>query len=353
MPGPRWSVGYAEALDRSVPSRRSRQGRWSASGARRRRAPGDPAGGVELRPVPLPVVEAERVALAASPAGRWPGQVAESMPPDSSTTARDALSPRERPIAVPATSVPGSVAPQVLVQLDLEAHRQAVREYPVGQLPGRLLASQAGENRTSHAPASACSRSMLAGPLVVRTVADDELDLVFPLQVRQVVPAGCARISPMAGVFRSRTTATRRSTPSDIECAAGLQRHLVARRRTGPPADRGRPVCARGSPPVTQTWRHAEAGHARQDLLDAHPLAAMEGIGRVAVAAAQRAARQAHERRGPAGGAGLALDGVKDLGDAQCRQGLVLDGHPAGATGPRWSSARAAGRPSRAAVVSG
>jgi hypothetical protein len=62
---------------------------------------------------------------------------------------------------------------------------------------------------------------------------------------------------------------------------------------------------------------NAVVAHAREDFIHRHPLAAGEGVGGVAVAAAQRAAGQAHEHGGPAHRAGLALQGEEDLGDAQ------------------------------------
>src|SRR5256885_15839170 len=54
--------------------------------------------------------------------------VAESRPPDNNTTAADAV-----------TLLPRHVAPEVFVQLDLQAHRQPVLEYPVGELARREL----------------------------------------------------------------------------------------------------------------------------------------------------------------------------------------------------------------------
>src|SRR2546430_13390755 len=54
--------------------------------------------------------------------------VAESRPPDNNTTAGDAV-----------TLLPRHIAPQVFVQLDLQAHRQPVLEYPVGELARREL----------------------------------------------------------------------------------------------------------------------------------------------------------------------------------------------------------------------
>ena len=54
-----------------------------------------------------------------------------------------------------------------------------------------------------------------------------------------------------------------------------------------------------------------------QDVVDRPPLAAVEGVGGVAIRAAQRAARQPNEHRRPARLAGLALQRQEDLGDAE------------------------------------
>ncbi len=81
--------------------------------------------------MPLAVVERQRVA--AKPRSRAiASDVAESIPPESEHDGRRsgqrALDQR-----------PGVVAPEHLVQLHLEAHRQAVGEDPVGELAGREL----------------------------------------------------------------------------------------------------------------------------------------------------------------------------------------------------------------------
>src|SRR2546430_4712209 len=54
--------------------------------------------------------------------------VAESRPPDNNTTAAD-----------PSTLPSRHIAPQVFVQLNLQAHRQPVLEYPVGERARREL----------------------------------------------------------------------------------------------------------------------------------------------------------------------------------------------------------------------
>src|SRR6187455_2218958 len=100
--------------------------------------------------------------------------VAESSPPDSNTTARTAgLLSRD-------------IAPQHLVKLQLEPHRQAICEDPVGELPCRQLL---GARREQHL--AACGKAarfdLRPAPLVVGTIADHELDLLLRTQQREVV----------------------------------------------------------------------------------------------------------------------------------------------------------------------
>src|ERR1700741_5120455 len=58
-----------------------------------------------------------------------------------------------------------------------------------------------------------------------------------------------------------------------------------------------------------------------EDVVDRPPLAAVEGVRGIAVLAAQRAAGQAHEDRGPARLAGLALQRKEDFGDLEAFRG--------------------------------
>src|SRR5262249_29255700 len=62
-------------------------------------------------------------------------------------------------------------------------------------------------------------------------------------------------------------------------------------------------------------------GYLGQDVRDRPPLAAVEGVGRVAVLAAQRATREPHENGGNSYVLGLALERMKDLGDFQALAG--------------------------------
>ena len=63
----------------------------------------------------------------------------------------------------------------------------------------------------------------------------------------------------------------------------------------------------------------AVAANFIQDLLQAHPLTTLEGIGGVTVAAAQRTAGQTHKHRGETHGVRLSLQGVEDFSNTQLR----------------------------------
>src|SRR4029077_14800330 len=102
--------------------------------------------------------------------------VAESRPPESSTTAG------ERNL------LPRHVAPEVLVKLDLEAHRQAVLEDPVRQLPRRLLLVARGEQHRAAGRQRELTQ-LRAAPLVVGAATDHELDEVGGSQARELLVA--------------------------------------------------------------------------------------------------------------------------------------------------------------------
>ncbi len=84
---------------------------------------------IEFRAMTLAVLDAQRIALDNSRARAIARTVAESRPPDSNTMA----------LRCSVTSLAGHVAPQNFVKLQLETHRQAVRQNPIRQERGREL----------------------------------------------------------------------------------------------------------------------------------------------------------------------------------------------------------------------
>src|SRR5258706_3779648 len=134
-----------------------------------------------------PSERATHIAASSSAAWRWPyatesannsnprsraqaRAVAESRPPDSSTTARSAAT---------------LFAPQQLVQLDLEAHRQVVGEDPFGQLARFDLAvARRKQYPAVFAQAELCDLG--PAPFIVRARSDHELDLVMAVELAQL-----------------------------------------------------------------------------------------------------------------------------------------------------------------------
>src|SRR5690242_21839058 len=103
--------------------------------------------------------------------------VAESRPPDSRTTARTGF-------IGTSLSFSRHVAPQDLVELELKANRQPVREDPVGELArGQLLGAGTEEHRAARRQLG----HLRAAPLVVSAIADHELDLLLGAQQCELV----------------------------------------------------------------------------------------------------------------------------------------------------------------------
>src|SRR2546423_7042676 len=256
--------------------------------------------------------------------------VAESRPPDNNTTAADAV-----------TLLPGHIAPQVFVQLDLQAHRQPVLEYPVGELARReLLMTRRKQHRTAGRKGELAQ--LAATPLVVAAPADHELHQVPRAQPRQlliavaVFLAGTGRLD-VDDPRHARIDAPERhrATGFQRDPQAGIAQHGQQLRAA---------LLRQGFASGHTDVRGAELAYPRHDRLRLPPLAAVESISGVAILAAQRAAREAHEHRGPACGVRLALQGVEDLGDLEARH-CMRPGCPGCLTGRvRWECG-AAGRP--------
>src|SRR6202162_1020144 len=240
--------------------------------------------------------------------------VAESRPPDNNTTAAEA-----------STLLPRHIAPEVFVQLDLQAYRQPVLEYPVGEPARReLLMTRRKQHRATGRKGELAQ--LAATPFVVAAAADHEFDQVARAQPRQLLIAVAAFL---AGTRRLDVDDFRhtRIDARERHRAAGFQRDPQAGI-----AQHGQELRAallrEGFASGHTHERRAELAHPRHDRPRLPPLPAVEGIGGVAILAAQRAAREAHEHRRPACGVRLALQGVEDLGDPEARHALWPRGMP-------------------------
>src|SRR5690554_45313 len=228
---------------------------------------------------------------------------AESMPPETRTTA-----------FFSGISAARLVVPEDLVQLHLEAYRQAVGNDPVGKL-ARADLRLAGREQHVAALADGVVNHHAARPVVVGPAADHELDLVVRRQQRDVA-SEVARLLARARGLDVQDARDAGIDPADVERARGLQRDHVA--RVAQPAQQSDAALLRQRLAAGHAdMAHAVAGDLCKDRVDVLPLAAVEGIGGIAVAAAQRAAGQADEYRRPPGVARLALERQENLGDAE------------------------------------
>src|SRR5690606_4555560 len=109
----------------------------------------------------------------------------------------------------------------------------------------------------------------------------------------------------------------------NVERAARLERNVIsgiAKRREEGVTARLRERLAAGDADV----RGVEPASLAEPLADRAPVAARERVGRIAIPATQRAARQADEDARPTARERLALNRAEDLGDAEALLGGVL-----------------------------
>jgi len=208
------------------------------------------------------------------------------------------------------------------VQLSLEAHRQAISDDPIRQLTRRdLLVTRREQHRA--ALIESVLTHALHSPLIVRARAKHELHFVMRGQQRQVVPAVT---SDFTGIRRLDIddAGNPRVDAGDVDGTAGFERNRVAgitQRRQQRQAILLRQWLSASDTDMAYTV----AGDFGEQLCQCAPLAAVEGVGGVAVATAERAAGQPHEHRRPADVRGLSLQGQEDFGDFQtprCRRHL-------------------------------
>src|SRR5262249_24358555 len=89
---------------------------------------------------------------------------------------------------------PGVGRPDVLVKLDLEAHRQLALEDP-GREITRIDATPDGAEQHRTAGRQIARAHLAARPLVIGAVGDHELELVGGAKVRHVLPAIARRLA--------------------------------------------------------------------------------------------------------------------------------------------------------------
>src|SRR5262249_55704213 len=119
------------------------------------------------------------------------------------------------------------VAPEVLVQLDLKTHRQAVLENPVRELAGgKLLVTRREQYGASRRKPELAQ--LRATPLVIAAPADDELHQVLRSQARQLLVA-IAVLLARIGCLDVDHLDDARIDAAELHSAARLERNAQAR----------------------------------------------------------------------------------------------------------------------------
>src|SRR6266581_345892 len=242
-------------------------------------------------------------------------QVAESRPPDSSTTAGRVMSVRPGRRSGCSSSA-ALRAPQHFVKLELHAHRQTVAQYPLRQ-PGRRKAFPDRRKQHRAALRQAVFVQLLDGPAIVGLVGEHELDFVARGEKLEILQAVLGRLA-RARRLEVHDPGDAGIDAANIERTARLQRYRISRVAEHRQQARAGLLC-QGFAAGDADRRAAEVSNPLEDGLDGHRAAPGEGVLGVAPDAAQRATGQPHEYRRQTGASGLALDRVENLADAQWR----------------------------------
>src|SRR5512142_388875 len=151
-------------------------------------------------------------------------------------------------------------------------------------------------------------------PVAVSATRDHELDFVVRTQVIDVLPPVLFDFSG-AGTFHVEDDFRALVDGSDVDRPGGLDQHFEA--VVAEPADEIERLLLRERLAAGDLDQlRSIALHARDDVVERHPLAAGERVLRVAPAAAEVAAGEADEDTRPAGVRRLALDRVEDFSDS-------------------------------------
>src|SRR2546428_164478 len=226
----------------------------------------------------------------------------ESMPPLSRTTARG-LSPGFLSMTRVRVSDPAHVGgPDVLVDLELQADRQAIGQDPFSQ-PPRVENAVHGGQQHAAAGGETMTRDDLPGPVVVGTVGDDELHLVRRLQESDVLEA-VLPVHTASGTLQVHDHHGARVEGREIQAAAGFDGHFEA--AIAQLTDQVvHAFLQEGLAPCDQDEARPERGDARQDRADRQVAPFLEGVRRIAPRATQIAVGEADEHARSTGVAGI------------------------------------------------
>jgi hypothetical protein len=135
--------------------------------------------------------------------------------------------------------------------------------------------------------------------------------------LNEAVPWWTERVALWQALDRTYTTRTGRPSVFQqpyVNAASVVQTRTVAQRLADSDAE-----LAAGH---THMMR-AQARHMGQNVVQGPPFSAGEGVGRIAVLAAQRTAGKSHEHRRETHGVAFALERAENLGDLEPRRGLA------------------------------
>src|SRR5258706_1500614 len=209
---------------------------------------------------------------------------------------------------------PRLLAPELLMQLRLQTHRQLVAQYPVGEPAGfEFAVRRRKQYRTNRSKIPFVEQQFR--PRVVSFVEQHELDFVALVQVPEIAPRVLRRLARARrlDIEYARDAGIHRR---DVDRAARFEGHRIAafaQRRQERVTVLLRERLAAGDRDKTCAIVRRRIEH----RCYRHRVAAVKGVRGIAVAAAQRAARKAYEHRRQAGAAGFALQGKKYFRDSK------------------------------------
>src|SRR5690606_33867039 len=186
----------------------------------------DPRCGLELGAMSLPVIDAQRKAfetLVACDRQRR-GRIEPAGDKHNSTffvIAHDRL----QRSAKAAGSTSWRIAPEILVELNLKSDRQPLIENPLCELPRfELPCARAEQHGATFVKATV--EHELTCPIEIRTIANDELDMLFGAQHFQVIETIACDLAA-ARCFDVNDTHDARINLRDVHRAARLERDAV------------------------------------------------------------------------------------------------------------------------------
>src|SRR5690606_39125725 len=212
--------------------------------------------------------------------------------------------------------MPGRIAPEILVQLNLKAHGEPLVEYPLRELARfELTGARAEQDRATLVQSA--RKHELARPFEIRAIADDELHLLLGTQQLEIFQS-IARGFPASRRLHVDDTDHSRVDVRHVHRAARFERDAIAGIAEAHEQRKAtflRERLASGHADMAR----AEGVYALRYGVDRHPLAAMERVRSIAVLAAERTTGEANEHRGPPHAVRLALNRQEDFGDLDAR----------------------------------